>query len=105
MSETSKQVIPKGALMTLTTGAYSDYYVRGVFRALEEIRSDELLAEWLASHPEQREGYEFKDHDFLGWVARKGLLEPVDSFEWHVDGGYGGACADVSNLDAYKFSN
>lgn len=104
MSE-AKQIIPKGALFTLTTGAYSDYYIRGVFRALKEIHSDDLLAEWFAEHPEQTNAYNFKDYDFLGWVARKGLLEPLDSFEWHLDGTYQGASSQVSGPDICALSN
>lgn len=76
--------IPAGALLTVTTGEYSDYQVQGVFRALQRIDAEALLEEWCSAHPKQREAYEFDDVAFLAFVARKGLLEPVYSFEWHL---------------------
>ena len=36
--------IPKDALFYISTGEYSDYCVTGVFRALQEIDADSLLA-------------------------------------------------------------
>lgn len=77
-------LIPAGVLFTVTTGEYSDYGVSGVFRALAPIDASALREEWLAEHPEQREDYRFREGAFLGWVARKGFLEPVDCFEWHL---------------------
>lgn len=91
MPDTPKMTpIPAGALFTVTEGEYSDYRIEGVFRATADIDADALLAEWLAAHPEQREPYEFKAGDFLAWVFRKGLFEPVASHEWYL-GDYGHA--------------
>jgi hypothetical protein len=77
--------IPAGAIFTVTTGCYSDYYVKGVFRAKEPIDAAALRAEWLSLHPEQSQRYEFKENGFLGWAFGKGLFEPVESWEWHLD--------------------
>lgn len=76
--------IPAGAIFTVTTGCYSDYFVRGVFRAVKEIDADALRAEWLALHPDQAGNYKFQESDFLAWASSRGLFEPVDSWEWHL---------------------
>jgi hypothetical protein len=75
--------IPKDALFYISTGEYSDYCVTGVFRALQEIDADSLLEQWLTAHPEQRQPYKFKDKDFLTSVAH--LMQPVESWEWHIE--------------------
>lgn len=76
--------IPKGAFLTISTGAYSSYSVQGVFRAIETIDADALRTEYLTDNPDQRERYHFDDSAFLAWVARKGLIDPIPSFEWHL---------------------
>lgn len=83
--------------MTITTGEYSDYSVSGVFRAKEEIDADKLLADWLKDNPEQVADYHFNANEFLGWVVRQGLVEPVDSFEWYL-GAY--SCAEGMSVEA-----
>jgi hypothetical protein len=77
-------IIPAGFLLTVTTGCYSDYSVSGVFRAKADIDAAGLRAEWLSDHPEQAEDYAFDESAFLGWIARRGLIEPMDCFEWHL---------------------
>jgi len=76
--------IPKGSLLTITSGVYSDYSVRGVFRALKDIDGDALRGVWLRNHPEQAEEYRFKEDDFLAWLAREGYIEDVPSWEFHL---------------------
>lgn len=76
--------IPKGALFTVTTGEYSDYCVQGVFRALKEIDAEALRAKWLRHYPEQAVDYRFDDAAFLADMARKGLIEDVESWEFHI---------------------
>lgn len=76
--------IPAGSLLTISTGEYSDYSVWGVFKALDEIDADALRSEYLALHPDQAGRYTFNTTEFVAWVSRKGLLEPVPSFEWHL---------------------
>ena len=78
------EIIPAGSLLTITTGAYSDYTVHGVFRALVNIDSEALRIQWFTEHPEQTERY--SERLYLGWIARKGLIEPVDCFEWYLNG-------------------
>lgn len=82
---TSKfETIPAGTLLTISTGCYSDYYVRGVFRACKDIDADALSKQWLTLHPEQSDGYRFREDDFLAWLAVSGYLEDVPSWEWHL---------------------
>lgn len=88
MTDPEMTPIPAGALFTITTGAYSSYYIVGVFRATQEINTSSLVAAYLSENPEQCEKYRFKEREFLGWLAQKGLLEPVETWEWHL-GDYG----------------
>lgn len=76
--------IQSGALLTVTTGEYSDYCVRGVFRALTDIDAGKVRGEYLSGRPEQREANSFDGDGFLSFIAAKGLIEPVDCFEWHL---------------------
>ena len=76
--------IPKGALFLISTGEYSDYSIDGVFRALDIIDTKSLRDEYLLLHPEQRQTYQFDDREFLAWLARKELLEPINTWEWHL---------------------
>lgn len=76
--------IPAGSLLTVRTGEYSDYYVRGIFRALRDIDAAKLREEYLSERPKQRERYHFEDDEFLAWAVRGGYIEPVDGLEWHL---------------------
>ncbi|MDA8251089.1 MAG: hypothetical protein M0Z28_18225 [Rhodospirillales bacterium] len=87
------QPIPSGSLFTISTGEYSDYTVGGVFRAKAEIDPEALRAEWLMAHPDQAQSYRFQDYKFLGWIASKGLLEPIDCIEWHL-----GGCSEADGM-------
>lgn len=79
------ETIPAGVLFTATTGCYSDYIVRGVFRSLQELDPNALRDEYLQLYPEQATKYRFRDEQFLTWVTRKGLIEIVDCWEWHLE--------------------
>ncbi len=78
-------IIPTGALFTVSTGVYSDYTVHGVFRALRDIDTAALLQAWLEAHPRQKKSYAFEDSDFLADAYRHGYFEPVVSREWHLE--------------------
>lgn len=94
--ERSKMVvIPKGSYLTVTTGEYSDYDVQGVFRALQDIDAEALREEWLGEYPGQQQDYHFRTDIFLGWVVRKGIIDLVPSYEWHLDS-YG--CVDAMGV-------
>lgn len=68
------QKIPSGALLTVSTGEYSDYTVQGVFRALKEIDADALRKFYL----------HISSQDFLAVLVRDGYLEPINSFEFYL---------------------
>lgn len=80
--------IPAGALLTVTSGEYSNYSVRGIFRALREIDVLAMRDKYLALHPEQAARNEFEDDQFLAFLASEDLLEPVDAWEIYL-GDYG----------------
>jgi hypothetical protein len=86
--------IPEGAFFTVSSGCYSDYMVSGVFRALKEIPTAQLLETYLSERPSQRSHYGFRDGEFLADVTRQGYIEPIDSWNWHMSN-YG----DASEMD------
>jgi hypothetical protein len=88
--------IPAGSLLIITTDEYSSYYVMGVFRAKQTIDHANLYKEYLKEYPEQAHppgspymdeivGWNFRPDKFLAWVSRKGLLEPLDCYEWNLE--------------------
>jgi len=66
------------------SGTYSDYFIGGVFRALDNLDAASLLAEYIKINPEEAEEYYFEETRFLGWLLSRKLIEPVDCFEWHL---------------------
>jgi hypothetical protein len=74
--------IPAGALFTITSGAYSDYSIDGVFRALVEIDLHDLLIRWFEDHPDQQEKYSFEREAFLASICM--MMEQVDCYEMHL---------------------
>ena len=84
MSDALKMAtIPAGSLFTVSTGEYSDYDVKGVFRAVADIDPNALRDEWIAAHMDQADDYCFDYSAFMGDAVRRGLLEAVPCFEWH----------------------
>lgn len=77
--------IPKGSLITVTSGMYSDYTIDGIFKAVELLDPKQLLEEWLILHPEEREYYGFNDYKFIAWLHIRNLIEPVECYEWHLE--------------------
>ena len=66
MTGTNRMIpIPAGAIFTVTSGEYSDFSVRGVFRALKEIDADALVDAYLFEHPDNRGHYRFEEATFL----------------------------------------
>lgn len=75
--------IAAGSLFVITTGEYSDYTISGVFRALKEIDTEQLLAEWFETNPKQKGLGYFHESEFLAHLTRLGLFETVESREFH----------------------
>jgi hypothetical protein len=97
-------LIRKGQRVLVTTGEYSDYSIRMVAEALDDIHVFTLREEWLVLHPDQREDYHFQEEPFLAWVyATKGLLREVsvDWLEWHL-GSYGCVSRDDYTVSPWR---
>ena len=89
--------IPAGTLFTITTGAYSDYIVQGVFRAVKEIDTAAFEAEFNQKFPKKfplsrYSSVEDSPESFIGWAAASGAIEPFASWEWSI--GFSCAPAD-----------
>ena len=77
-------IITAGALFTVTTGDYSDYSVRGVFRALQDIEAESLRADYLQRYPNEETNYEFNEHKFMAYLLTLKLVEELHHFEFHL---------------------
>ncbi len=75
--------IPAGSLITFTTGEYSDYHVIGAFRALRDIDGAAIFELWRAERSEERLRGSY-ENQFISWAARRGDIELVDCFDWHI---------------------
>ncbi len=76
--------IAKDMIFTISRGDYSCYEVMGVFRALADINTVELLEEYLTFNPEQRADHSFREDHFLGFCYGKGLFEQIYAREWFL---------------------
>lgn len=92
------ETIPAGAIFTVTSGCYSDYYVRGVFRAKQPIDAEKLRDEWVIKHPEQANNYQFDESAFLASLAP--MIETIDCWELHL-----GNYSRASELNVDKIQN
>lgn len=94
------RIIKAGEFVMLSSGAYSDYGIHGLYRATADIDPDKLVAEWLGANPDQKEQYSFREDAFVSDAYKRGLLEAMDAVEWHL-GDYGSTAemdvSDVSN--------
>jgi hypothetical protein len=81
----SKNVIPAGTTLTITTGAYSDYRDYGPFLVIKEIDkatvANEFTGQWKLIHDGDRpDGL-----DFIAWLSQYGYIEDVaGSQTWHA---------------------
>jgi len=85
LSDTLK-TIPKGTLILVTQGEYSDYGIDGFYRAEKDIDILGLLKEYLLAHPEQEENYSFLAGGFLTYLYARdpALLEEISFAELHL---------------------
>ncbi len=80
----TNETIPIGAIFTVTQGEYSDFCIDGVFKALKELNSTDLVAEFNTT---ERVGtYEFESA-FLAWLIRKGYIDCIECFELYLTHG------------------
>jgi hypothetical protein len=91
--------IPQGAIFTATSGEYSDFSIRGVFRALKEIDVDKTM-EIYQKHRTKREGISNgpdKD-EVLAYLVRAEYIEQLEAWELYF-GSYGDFRADVNRFN------
>ena len=95
------QIIPKGTLLVVSHGEHHcDHSVSAVFRALQDIDTEQLRAEWLALHPKQSKN--FNSAAFLGWIARKGFFESVEVWDYFL--GHSGY-ADTMEVGPWQYKS
>lgn len=88
MTESKMMPIPAGTEFRVTSGEYSDFGVIASYRALVEIDTEKVQEEYLKANPKARENYSFNPYEFVNWLEKTDLVEPIDQWEWHV-GNYG----------------
>lgn len=89
MSEwNDRAIIPKGALIAVTEGEYSDYQCMTLVVALADLNIKSLKDRYLSTYPKQTEEYRFQEYQFIAWLVLEGLVEEQDYTEWHL-GSYG----------------
>lgn len=77
----------QGDLVVLTKGAYEDFDIVLVCRALCDIDADAVKAEYLSTHIEQAERYHFNESAFVSWLMTKRMLEILNYTQWFLGGG------------------
>lgn len=75
-----------GTLLIVDEGCYSDYNVVGFFVVLRDFKPYEELEKWLASHPDQRDDYNYHADEFFASLLAQGLLLEIDYGELHLTG-------------------
>ena len=76
-----KVAIEPGATIILSTGDWSSYAVKGVYRVMRPMY-DGIVADYLGTHPGQN-GYEFEASDMTAWLVGEGYVERVSYLELH----------------------
>jgi len=66
--------VKEGELMIVTSGAYSDYSLISVCRALQAFDLRAALLDYLGEHPEIVEEYRWSDDRFMAYLIMRGLV-------------------------------
>ena len=77
-------MIKHGQILIVSSGAYSDYGVHGVYRALTTFDEKEVLNDYLETWPEQAEDYGFDASLYLTWLCDMRLLEQREVTEYYL---------------------
>ncbi len=79
-------IIKKGTIVALTLGEYSDYCLHGHVRALQDISTGDVIRRYM----EGREGHYGIHLEFIAWMIREGMIEPVSDgvTEWWIGDRY-----------------
>ena len=87
-------MIKAGKLICVDQGKYSDYYVLGLFVALQDFYPMRMLSKYLEKHQDQKIEYNFKPSQFLSYLISEGLLLEVDYGTLFL--GMYGSCEDIT---------
>lgn len=75
--------IPKGSLICVTSGDYSDYQLEFVAKAKRSFTMAGAEKEWAQQHPDFSW---YRPAEFLKWlVVESGLLKEIPHVEWHIE--------------------
>lgn len=74
---------PRGSILVMTTGAYSDYHIVGFLVAVADLDLPKLAQQYVGENPKDNDQYEFPT-----WLVSRGLAMPVENSEIHL-GEYG----------------
>ena len=77
--------IPAG-YMLVTSGAYSEYGVHGVFLVKEAFCAGPYVQRYLRQNPDKANDYSFENYPFLAWLIRElgDKIEEVNVTELHL---------------------
>lgn len=81
-------IYPKGSILTLSSGEYSDYGIVGILVTVKDCDLRTLAAEYKASHRPKNQWDKPDPDGFVAWLVVHGHAMPVDASEVHI-GSYG----------------
>jgi len=85
------KIFSTGELMMISTGEYSDYDIKGLFKILKDFDAQEQLAIWAKETGREVVNYRVESEyqnqqiDYMGWLNKNGFIEDVDYRELHTD--------------------
>jgi hypothetical protein len=85
-----------GTLLSVESGCYSSYGVKGFFVVLREFTPAEKLNEYLKANPEQAGDYTFEEDQFLAALLAEGLLLEIPYGVMHL--------TDYSRASEFNFT-
>lgn len=88
--------IPKGRLILLSSGEYSDYSLAGLYIANVDIVPEEVRNNYLNEYPEEQDNYKLNEVNFKNYLVNNNLVTPMGCTEWYM-GGY----SSIKNMDVY----
>ena len=91
MTNKKQATIPKGTIVTITSGEYSDYSIIGAFRSLKDISHDDIESakSEIENRPDREELYGYELYTgFIAVLIVRGFLEDINSAEIYL-GDYG----------------
>lgn len=84
----SKTLAKAGTLLLIDHGAYSDYYVVGIFKVEKDFIPYNLLESYLVENPKNREDYYFESDRFVNYLLSNGYIKET-SYDNLYTGSYG----------------